>query len=334
MKQQIHYTILLSLFFCLLLKAHALPKNDVCFFNDFDMIVAKDGSGDYTSIQEAINNTKSYPYDKITIFVKKGVYNEKVKIYQWNPKVTLIGENKENTIISFNDYFDGINLGRNSTFHTPTLQINGNDCTIKNLTIENTAGKVGQAIALTVNANRVLIENCNIKGNQDTVFLSGEGFKQYFKNCYIEGTTDFIFGQATAVFEDCTIHSKSDSYITAASTDKNTKYGFVFINCKLTADKDVTKVYLGRPWRIYAKTVFLNCTMGSHILPIRWHDWNKNESHKNSFYAEYQTKGASASSKDRVKWSHLLTSSEAKNYTLESILKDRNSIQPWYTTNK
>ncbi|MEL4308859.1 pectinesterase family protein [Joostella sp. CR20] len=324
------YTVLLFSFLCFQLKAHSFTKNELCFYNSYDMVVAKDGSGDYSSIQAAIDNCKSYPYDRITIFVKAGIYHEKITVYQWNPQITIIGENKENTIIQYNDYFDSINLGRNSTFHTPTLQIDGNDCVLKNLTIKNTAGEVGQAIALTVNANRVKVEDCNIIGNQDTLFLSGEGFKHYFKDCFIEGTTDYIFGQATAVFENCTLHTKADSYITAASTDKNTAYGFVFLNCQLTATKNATKVYLGRPWRIHAKTVFLNCSMGDFILAEGWHDWKKKESHTTSFYAEYKSKGSGASVENRVSWSHQLTEDEAKKYTLSTILSAENEYTNWY----
>ncbi|MCX2678394.1 pectinesterase family protein [Galbibacter sp. EGI 63066] len=298
---------------------------------DNEFTVAKDGSGDYTSIQAAINDTKSFPYEQITIHIKEGVYHEKVKIYEWNPKVTLIGENKERTIIRYDDYFKGIDLGRNSTFHTSTLQVEGNDCFIKNLTIENTAGNVGQAVALSLTGNRIKVENCIIKGNQDTVYTSGEGHKQYFKDCFIEGTTDFIFGQATAVFDGCQIHSKSDSYITAASTPEHIPFGYVFINCRLTADKNVTKVYLGRPWRIYAKTVFINCEMGKQIHPEAWHDWNKPEAHTSAFYAEYNSSGKGADNTKRVRWSHQLNDKDIQqNYSLKKILIDSLADQDWY----
>ncbi|MDO1514817.1 pectinesterase family protein [Maribacter confluentis] len=219
------------------------------------------------------------------------MYNEKVKVYEWNTNMRIIGESTENTIITFDDHFNKINLGRNSTFHTPTFSIEGNDFYLTNVTLKNTAGEVGQAIALAVHANRVKIENCRIMGNQDTVYVTGEGYVQYFKNCYIEGTTDFIFGQATAFFEDCIIHSKKNSYITAASTPKGIAYGFVFKNCRLTAPKEVTQVYLGRPWRTHAKTVFLNCEMGSHIVPKGWDNWSNKEAEEQSFYAEYNNTG-------------------------------------------
>jgi pectinesterase len=287
--------------------------------NDFYKIVAQDGSGDYTSIQTAINDSKSFPYERITIFVKNGTYKEKIKVHEWNTNITLVGESKENTIITYDDYFNKIGLGINSTFYTYTLLVEANDFIAKNLTIENASGDVGQAVALSVFSDRVAIVNCRILGNQDTLYASGTG-KQYYKNCYIEGTTDFIFGSATAFFENCQIHSKKDSYITAASTPKDTLFGYVFKDCNLTANENVSKVYLGRPWRIYAQTVFINCTLGKHILPVGWHNWSKPDAEKNSFYAEYNSKGEGASPKTRVSWSHQLTKKEAKKYSLKNCL--------------
>lgn len=296
---------------------------------DSDVIVAADGSGDYQSIQEAINHTKSFPYQRITIYIKNGVYKEKIQIYEWNSKLSLIGEDREGTVITYDDYFSKIDKGRNSTFHTPTLLVDASGTILKNLKIVNNAGAVGQAIALSITADKVKVENCSIIGNQDTVYLSGEGNKNYFKNCLIQGTTDFIFGQATAVFENCSIHSKSGSYITAASTPKGAAFGFVFIQCKLTADNGVEKVYLGRPWRYYAKTAFIQCYMDAHIRPSGWNDWNKPESHHKTLYAEYQSTGPGAAPNQRVKWSHQLSQKDAQKYTLNTILKSANDNN-WY----
>ncbi|HLV63501.1 MAG TPA: pectinesterase family protein [Galbibacter sp.] len=294
-----------------------------------DVVVATDGSGDYRSLQEAIDNTKSFPYQRITIRVKNGIYKEKVKIYEWNTNLSIIGEDPKETIIVYDDYFDKIDKGRNSTFHTPTLLVEASGTILKNLRILNTAGAVGQAIALSITANKVKVENCAIIGHQDTVYLSGAYNKIYFKNCTIEGNTDFIFGQATAVFENCLIHSVSGSYITAASTPKGVDYGFVFIGCTLTGSENSKGVYLGRPWRYYAKTVFINTHMGKHINPKGWHDWNKPKSHKNSFYAEYNSTGPGAHADQRVPWSYQLTKSQLSNYTLESILTSNNDNN-WY----
>jgi len=282
--------------------------------------VDKNGSGDFTTIQEAINAAKAFPSERIIIFIKNGVYYEKVKIHSWNPYISLIGESREKTIISYDDHFNKINIGRNSTFHTYTVLVEGNDFIAKNLTIQNTSGPIGQAVALNVNANRVIISNCSLRGNQDTLYTSGEGTKIFFKDCYIEGTTDFIFGDATVLFENCTIHSKSNSYITAASTPQNAAFGYVFRDCTLTASENATEVYLGRPWRIYAKTVFINCEMGKHIKPEGWHNWYKPEAEITVFYAEYNCSGAGFQPTERVPWSHQLRKAEAKKYTIENCM--------------
>lgn len=288
--------------------------------DDTNIIVAQDGTGDFTKIQDAVNAAKAFPDDRITIFVKNGVYYEKVKIYSWNPKITLIGESREKTIITYDDYFNKINIGRNSTFHTYTVLVEGNDFFANNLTIQNSSGEVGQAVALNVNANRVVFSNCSFLGNQDTLYTSGEGTKNYFKDCYIEGTTDFIFGDATVLFEDCIVKSKKNSYITAASTPENTAFGYVFKNCKLIADESTDAVYLGRPWRIYAKTVFINCEMGKQIKSEGWHNWSKPEVEKTAFYAEYKCSGEGFQPDKRVSWSHQLRKSEEKKYTIKNIL--------------
>ncbi len=291
--------------------------------------VAQDGSGDFTRIQDAINASPSFPYEKVFINIKNGNYNEKVRIPEWNTHLVLIGESKENTIIAFDDNFKKINLGRNSTFYTATVLVEADDFSASNLTIKNTSGDNGQAIALSVVGNRAKILNCIISGNQDTLYLSGKAAKQYFKDCYIEGTTDFIFGGATALFENCTIHSIKSSYVTAASTPEGIPFGFVFKNCKLTANSDATAVYLGRPWRIFAKTVFINCDMDKHIRTEGWENWSKPEAEKNAFYAEYNCKGEGFQPKKRVSWSHQLTKKEAEKYTTENILKD--SIANWFS---
>lgn len=286
------------------------------------VVVDQTGKGDFLTIQAAVNATPAFPYERVTILIKNGVYNEKVSIPAWNPKVTLIGESREKTIISHSDYFSKINLGRNSTFTTYTLLVDGDDFIAQNLTIQNTAGEVGQAVALHLNSNRAVFVNCSFLGNQDTVFLSGDGAKNYFKNCYIEGTTDFIFGDATVLFENCEIHSKKDSFITAASTPQGALFGYVFKECKLTAAEGVSQVYLGRPWRIYAKTVFMNCEMGNHILPEAWGNWSKPEAEKTTFFAEYNCIGVGFQPQNRVKWSFQLTSSQAQEYSNSAILGD------------
>ncbi len=286
----------------------------------YEITVAQDGSGDFTSIQAAIDATKAFPDKRITINIKNGTYYEKVRVPSWNTQLSLIGEDPEKTIITYDDYFKKIDRGRNSTFFTYTLLVEADDFYAENLTIENSAGVVGQAVALHVEGNRCVFKNCKFLGNQDTIYLTGENSKLYFKNCTIEGTTDFIFGSATVVFYECMIISRSDSYITAASTNEGKAFGFVFMNCKLEADEGVSKVYLGRPWRPYAKTVFMNCELGEQIVPEGWKEWSNADKVSTTYYAEYNNKGPGASIENRIKWSQQLNKKEARKYTLKNIL--------------
>lgn len=286
----------------------------------YDFVVAQDGSGDFKTIQAAIDASKAFPYQRIRILIKKGVYNEKVIVPSCNTRLSLIGESADSTIITFGDHFKKIDRGRNSTFYTATLWIQANDFHAENLTIENSAGPVGQALAVAVEADRCSFRNCKLLGNQDTLYVAGENARQFFVNCYIEGTTDFIFGEATAFFQECTIRIKTNSFITAASTPEGVAYGFVLKRCNILAAPGVDKAILGRPWRKYAKTVYLNCTMGSFISPAGWENWNDPANEKTAFYAEYKSTGEGAAPAKRVAWSKQLSDKEAKKYTVANVL--------------
>ena len=288
----------------------------------YEMTVAQDDSGDFTTIQAAVDAIKAFPDKRITIYIKNGVYLEKIIIPSWNNQLSLIGEDPEKTIVRWDDSFNKINRGRNSTFFTYTLKVEADDFYAENLTIENAAGPVGQAVALHVEGDRVVFKNCRITGNQDTLYVNGENSRQYFKACIISGTTDFIFGSATAVFEDCTIISKKDSYITAASTVEGKVFGLVFIHCNLQAAEGVGQVYLGRPWRPFAKTVFIECRLGKHIRAEGWKEWNNADDKSTTYYAEYNNSGEGALTKDRVAWSHRLDDAEAEKYSAKNILGD------------
>ncbi len=304
-------TLLSSIFLFVSLSAIAQTQTFPTSFT-----VAKDGSGDFKTIQEAVMAVRDWSEVQVPIYIKKGIYKEKLVIPSQKTRITLIGESATETMITFDDY-----SGKNglTTYTSYTVLVKGNEFKAENLTFENSAGSVGQAVALHVEADKVIIKNCRILGNQDTLFPTTDTSRQYYVDCYIEGTTDFIFGAATAVFENCTIHSKKNSYITAASTIKDRPYGFVFLNCKLTASESAQKVYLGRPWRANAKTVFINTEMGKHILPEGWHVWNNNDNHKTTFYAEYGSTGPGFVKESRVSWSKQLTKKEAKQYTLKNI---------------
>ena len=300
---------------------------------NYDFVVAKDGSGDFFTVQEAVNAAPDYcKQAATTIFIKDGVYKEKVTIPANKWKLHLIGQSAENTVISWDDYAKKIGPTGHEmgTSATSTVFLYGQDFLAENLTIENTAGEgkdIAQACAITVDADRVAFINCRFLANQDTIYTYGKYQRQYYRGCWIEGTTDFIFGASTCWFEDCTILSKRDSYVTAASTPEGEKYGYVFKNCRLIHDEKTTKVYLGRPWRPFAKTVFIDCELGDHIRKEGWHNWNKKYAEKTSFYAEYGSKGPGAApAADRVKWSHQLKAKEALQYTPSNVLRTEKEI--------
>jgi len=298
--------------------------------------VAKDASGDFQSIQEAVNSTRDLGPGEVEIFIKNGVYNEKIVIPTWKHQLTLIGESKDQTIIKGSDYsgkIDSVTGEKLNTFTSYTILVQGDDIHFKNLSIQNTWCERGQAVALHIEGDRFMAENCNLLGCQDTLYTATEGSRQYYKNCYIEGTTDFIFGEATCVFEGCTIKSLANSYVTAAATPANQEFGYVFFDCELIAKDGVDKVYLGRPWRSYAKTVFINSTLGEHIVEKGWDPWTGDQmfpqKEKTTYYAEYQSKGKGASPKTRVAWSHQLTKNELRKYTIGNIFSgNQNDWKP------
>ncbi|WP_459193153.1 pectinesterase family protein [Halosimplex sp. J119] len=303
---------------------------------DYDYVVDAGGDGDYESIQAAIDGAKSFPRERISIFVRDGVYEEKVSVHSWNPRIDLIGESAEGTVITYDDHFEKIGRGRNSTFFTYTLKVCGNDFRARNLTVRNSAGAdVGQAVALHAEADRAAFENCRFLGHQDTVYVDGEGARQYFDGCRIEGTTDFVFGGATAFFVDCDLHSKADSFITAASTPEHEPFGYVFEDCTLTADPDVSEVYLGRPWRDHAHVAFLRSRLGEHIHPNGWDNWSRPETETITNFVEYDNSGPGAATDDRVEWSSALTAAEAEAYAKGNVLlgPDAEEVAPhWYRT--
>src|SRR5688572_26069726 len=231
---------------CLILNPKAISQTANPQQYKYVFTVSKDGTGDYSSIQDAIDAMRVYPLAPIKLYIKNGVYNEKIELPANNTDVTFIGESVDSTIITYNDYSG---KDKHTTFTSYTAKISGNRFRAENISFANSAGPVGQALALYVDADKAVFKNCRFLGNQDTIFAAGENARQYFVNCYIEGTTDFIFGPSTAVFQGCTIRAKSNSYITAASTSQGKKFGYVFLDCKVIADSVVTKLHLGRPWR-------------------------------------------------------------------------------------
>ena len=213
------------------------------------------------------------------------------------------------------------------TFRTYTLKIQGSRITLKNITIENNAARLGQAVALHTEGDCLTFVNCRFLGNQDTIYTGNAKTRLYFKDCYIEGTTDFIFGPSTAWFENCDIFCKAESYITAASTPQDVPYGYIFNNCHITADKGVEKVYLGRPWRDYGYTLFMNCDLPRQIRPEGWHHWRE-AAKQTARYLEYNNRGEGSATDKRVAWSRQLSKKEAQKVTLENVFSINDQWNP------
>jgi pectinesterase len=292
----------------------------------YDIIVDGKGTGDFVTVQEALNAVPFLQEKETVIFIKNGIYKEKLVLLQNKINITLIGENKNKTILTYDDYASkknekGQNIGTSGSY---SFAVNGDNFKAENITFENSSGPVGQAVAVRVDGDKVIFNNCKFLGFQDTLYAHGNRSRQYYKNCYIEGTTDFIFGAATAVFDKCEIFAKaSGSYITAANTPKANAYGFVFLNCKLTSNASNNSFYLGRPWENYARTVFIRCNMGSHIQSAGWHNWGRPEAEATVFYGEYQCTGAGADVQARVNWSRVLTAQQFQtDYAIEKIVDD------------
>ena len=285
--------------------------------------VAQDGSGQYRTIQAALDAVKSGLEKPVTIHIKKGVYKEVITVDARKNFIRLVGDGPDKTILTFDNHA-GTKLPNGDTLNTWTCAsvfIYGNDFRAEKIGFQNTAGfTAGQAVAVRVEGNRASFFACSMTGNQDVLFLSGSGVKHYFRDCYIEGTTDFIFGAATAVFRDCEIHSKKNSHVTAASTNSIIPFGFVFFNCELTADSSISKVSLGRPWSPTASVTYLNCVLGKHIIPEGWNNWKNPANEATARYSEYNSSGPGASPATRVPWSHQLTEAEAGKITVAAVL--------------
>lgn len=306
--------------------AEAIPELQQ-YVRHYDLVVAKDGSGDFFTVQEAINAVPDYRKNaRTTILIKEGSYKEKVIIPASKNAVSLIGQGEVK--ITYDDYASKPNIfGENKgTSGSSSCYIYAPDFYAENITFENTSGPVGQAVACFVSADRAYFKKCRFLGFQDTLYTYGKGCRQYYDECYIEGTVDFIFGWSTAVFNRCHIHSIGNGYITAPSTDKGQKYGYVFYNCEITANSDVDKVYLSRPWRPYAQAVFIQCNMGKHILPEGWDNWRNKNNEKTVFYAEYKSKGEGANPGKRVAYSKQLKNTE--DYSIEEVLSGNDGWNP------
>jgi pectinesterase len=295
-----------------------------------DAVVAADGSGKYTNVQDAINAAPQLAQAGAhwTILVKPGRYHELVYVQREKRFISLIGEAADKTVITYDLRAsqlgsDGKPIG---TFRTPTVHIDADDFTVENLTFENSAGRVGQALALRADGDRIIFRHCRFLGFQDTILLNRG--RQYFDHCYIAGATDFIFGGATAYFDSCEIHCVADGYLTAASTPDSQPFGFVFSHTKITGEKPEIRTYLGRPWRPYASTIFLYTEMSDNIRPEGWNNWKKPDAEKTSRYSEFGSTGPGAKPDARVSWTKPLTEPEAQALTIQKVLGGNDGWNP------
>lgn len=311
------FSITLFIILCCSVKAQTLEAKLTPWI---DIVVAQDGTGSTTTVQEAINLIPNKNSKRKIIFIRNGVYREKILLDTTKNNITLIGESAEGVILVWDHYSGRVVNGDTITTSTSfSFAVDASDFTAMNLTFKNSAGPVGQAVALRTHGDRQTLYHVKLIGHQDTYYSRGP-YRNYLKDCYIEGTTDYIFGRSTVVFDSCHIHSlKTGSYITAASTESDTRFGYVFFNSRFTAAPEIERVSLGRPWRPFAKTVIIHSFLDGFINPEGWSIWRGNENHRTCYYAEYENFGPGAETFNRIDWSHQLTDVEMNQYTLENI---------------
>jgi len=288
------------------------------------IIVAQDGSGKYLTVQEALDHIPFNNTKPVTIYIKNGLYKEKLHLDSSKNFVTITGEDKFKTLLTYDDHTGTVtrNGAVINTMTSHSFIIKADNFTAQNITIQNDAGfSAGQAVGLESDGDMEQFYNCRIIGNQDILFTNNPRSRQYYKDCYVEGTTDFIFGSSTVWFEHCHIHSKKNSHVTAASTPEDHQFGYVFNDCILTGDTSLHSVSLGRPWRRYASVAYIHCYIGAHIKPEGWSNWNQTDNYKTTRYSEYENYGPGAQISNRVQWSKQLTDDEVKKYTIENVLR-------------
>jgi pectinesterase len=274
-----------------------------------EIVVARDGSGNFTSVQAAVDSVPAGNTRPVTIHIKPGTYTEIVTVPKEKPFLTMRGDDAASTILTFHN--SAATAG--GTSKSASVYIWGDDFNAENLTFENSYGTGSQAVALYVDADRATFRKCRTLGWQDTLYANGG--RQQYEDCYIEGHVDFIFGNATALFENCEIHSKGQGYITAQSRLTDTpSTGYVFRHCRLTGSDTGAGVYLGRPWRPYARVVYIDCWLGPHIRPAGWDNWRNPENEKTAWFAEYHCTGPGADTSARVPWSKQLTAKQAEEF--------------------
>ncbi|HEV2434769.1 MAG TPA: pectinesterase family protein [Verrucomicrobiae bacterium] len=295
-----------------------------------ELVVAADGSGQFTNVQAAIDAApqNTSPANWCVILIKPGVYKGLIYVQREKHFVRLVGEDPERTVLTYDLHAnlpgpDGKPIG---TFRTPSTVIDADDFVAENLTFQNSAGPKGQALAVRLDGDRIIFDNCRFLGWQDTIFC--DRGRHYYENCYIAGAVDFIFGGATEFYERCHIHCLGNGYITAASTPTDHPFGYVFSHCQIAGENPDVKTYLGRPWRAYASVTFLNTEMSGVVRPVGWDNWRDPAREKTARYAEFNSTGPGANPQARVKWARPLTDRQAAAITVEKVLGGSDDWNP------
>lgn len=290
------------------------------------VVVAQDGTGDFPTVQMAVDHALDnapLARGRLIIEISPGVYHERVRVPEDRPRVTFLGKDAQSTVITYN--MSAKDAG--GTFFSATVDVNGAEFEAENITFENTYGVGSQAVALSVHSDRAVFRNCRFLGWQDTLYAASG--RQYYVNSYIAGHVDFIFGDAAAVFDQCEIRSRGTGYIGAESrTTPDGAGGFVFYRSKLTADDGVTGVFLGRPWRVYSRLVYIDCWMDRHIRPEGWNNWNKPDAEKTAWYAEFGSEGPGGKPDARATWAKKLTAAGAEAFRPQVFLRGSDAWNP------
>lgn len=288
------------------------------------VVVAADGSGDFTTIQRAIDHAPFVPEgQRLNIEIRPGTYRERLVVPQDRPRTSFIGENAATTIITA--AMSAKEAG--GTFLSSTVDVQGAEFHAENVTFQNTFGVGSQAVALMIHSDRAEFRNCRFLGWQDTLYAASG--RQYYKDCYIEGHVDFIFGNAKAVFDNCEIHSLGDGYLTAQSrTSPELTTGYVFYRSRLTAANQTKGSFLGRPWRPYSRVVYIECAMDAFIRPQGWDNWNDAKNEATAWYGEYRSTGTGARPSERAPWAHKMTAQDAAQFMPDVFLRGSDGWNP------
>lgn len=292
------------------------------------VVVAADGSGDFKTIQRAVDHALDRvaafgPRQRLIIEIRPGTYRERVRVPPNMPRVTFLGKDAASTVITYS--MSAAAAG--GTFFSAAIDVSGAEFEAENITFENSFGTGSQAVAISVHSDRAVFRKCRFLGWQDTLYAASG--RQYYRDCYIEGHVDFIFGNSATVFDGCEIHSRGPGYIAAVSrTTPGMPSGFVFRHSKLTGENTGKGVFLGRPWRAYARVVFLDCWMGEHIRPEGWNNWNNAENEKTAWFAELGSTGPGAAAAKRVTWARALSAKEAAAFAPERFLRGKDGWNP------